>query len=66
MKVNCEAIRTLLFRRRTTQTELAAKAGLARLTVSQVCNGKSCSLKTIVKIADALGVSLDDIIIRGE
>lgn len=66
MKVNCEEIRTRLFRRRMTQTELAEKAGLNRLTVSQVCNGKSCSLNTIVKIADALGVSLDDIVTRGE
>lgn len=39
-------------------TMIAKMAGLARMTVSNTSNGKSCSPETAAKIATALGVPL--------
>lgn len=64
MKINDELIRTLLFRKRLTQKELAKLSGVSRTSISAVCNGKSCTLETAASIADALGVTLDSILIK--
>ena len=64
MKINDELIRTLLFRQRLTQKKLAELAGVSRASVSAICNGKSCALETAAAIADALGVTLDSIVIK--
>lgn len=54
-------IRTLLYQKGMTQTEMANKSGLTRQTVSFVCNGKSCSADTAQKIAECLGVQMEEI-----
>ena len=42
--------------------ELAAKAGISRMTVTAVRGGKTCSASTAAKLADALGVSVAEIV----
>ena len=64
MKVNDEKVRTLMFRTRLTQKELAKKTGMSRATISSICNGRSCRLETAMAIADALGVTVDSILMK--
>ena len=46
-----------------TQEELAEKSGISRVTISGLENGteRNTMSKTLIKIANALGVSLDQI-----
>ena len=46
-----------------TTVKLAAKIGLSRGTISVVKSGKSCTEKTARKIAEGLGVSLEDLLL---
>lgn len=61
MKLDAKKIREILFDRRMTQTELADKASLTRETINAVCNDKSCSYMSALRIAAALKVELEDI-----
>lgn len=61
MVVNEIKIRELLFRQRKTQTQLSRDIHASRNTISAICNGKSCSEKTARRIADALGVTMQEI-----
>lgn len=45
-----------------TQVQLAELTGASRATISGVQNGRSCSSKTAVKIADALKVPLETLL----
>ena len=45
-----------------TQGDLAEAAGLSRVTVSMAINHGKCSIKTLVKIADALGIDPEEIL----
>lgn len=60
-RINTETLRTLLFRKGLSQTDVARLAGISRGNVSQICNGKSCRESTAQQIADALGVSLEEL-----
>ena len=44
------------------QKDLAEKAGISRATVNYVKSGKSCSEKVGKKIANALGVEVNDLL----
>jgi transcriptional regulator with XRE-family HTH domain len=46
---------------RKTQAELATKAGIDFTTLSHIEKGRQPSLENMCKLADALGVDLDDI-----
>ncbi len=48
-------------RRLMTQTELAAASKLSRVTVNKAEHGGRLSFPTIRQLADALGVSTDDL-----
>lgn len=41
---------------------LANKAKVSRATISSIKNGKSCSFKTAIAIANALGVEVTDLL----
>lgn len=64
MKVRIDRIKliTEMVRQDITQIQLADATGLCRATISGVQNGKSCSPKTAVKIADALQVPLETLL----
>lgn len=45
--------------------DLASRAGVSRGTVTAVKSGKSCSEATAHKLAEALGVPIEQIVERG-
>ena len=62
MKIDERRLRHLLIDLDIGQTELAARAGLSRGAVNNVCCGRSCASDTAFKIAQALGVPLEELI----
>lgn len=56
-------IKELREKQELTTTELAEKSGVSQSTISQIENGKrNASTGTVVKIAEALGVSITEIV----
>lgn len=55
---------SLLAEKDMQKQDLANAAGINRNTVSAICNGRSCSLNTGIKIAAALGVQVEDLAVR--
>lgn len=53
-----------LMKRNMTQNQLAEMCGLSRMTISNISCGRSCSGKTIMKIARALDMEIEDL--KGE
>lgn len=51
-----------LARQDMTQLRLAELSGVSRATISAIQNGRSCSGKSAVKIADALKVPLETLL----
>lgn len=54
-------LRYILYKQRKTQTALSDETGITRYTINAICNGKSCSKRTAQKIADALGITLEEL-----
>lgn len=52
----------MLLKKSITKTELSKISGLSRTTITSVAAGKTCSLETGQKIADALKIDLKDIL----
>lgn len=50
-----------LMKRGMTQNQLAEMCGLSRATISNISCGRSCNDKTGYKIAQALGMELEDL-----
>ena len=48
-----------------TQTELAERSGVGRVTISRLESGelKETTIGTLAKLAEALGVSVDELIV---
>ena len=63
MKADAAAIRSLLFSHGLTQTALAKTISVSRATINSVCAGKSCSYKTLEKVARALDTDPRQLII---
>ncbi len=53
---------TELERRNMTQTRLAELSGVSKATISYIKCGKSCSNEVVQKIAEALGVAVEEIL----
>lgn len=62
MELNTTKIKLLLAEREMNQVDLAAKCGLTRQQISEVLSRKTCSLKTLGKIAKAVGVTVAEIV----
>jgi len=56
-----EALANAIKERRWTHEKLASKSGLKRVTITNMINGKSCSLGAAYRVAGALGARVDDI-----
>lgn len=65
-KIDRRKIRAVMAIRDMSQNELIAKTGLSRVTVNGVCCGRSCSEKTMKKIAAALEVDFQDLLERSD
>lgn len=62
MRIDRIKLITEMARKDITQVQLAEMTGSSRSTISGVQNGRSCSSKTAVKIADALKVPLETLL----
>lgn len=62
IKLDNRKLRILLMDSYQTQRTLSAKSGVSRATVNNICRGCACSDKTAAKIADALGVSIEELL----
>lgn len=64
MYLNTQKLRIKLFSAGITQKKLAEKIGVSKNTVNAVFCGRSCKESTAAAIADALGVTLDSILLK--
>ena len=55
-------LKIALMKRNMTQKQLAEMCGVSRATISGIACGRSCNDKTGYKIAQALGVELDNLL----
>lgn len=62
MRIDRIKLITEMARKDITQVQLAEMTGSSRSTISGVQNGRSCSSRTAVKIADALKVPLETLL----
>lgn len=62
MRLNRIKLVKELVKQDLTQQQLAEKAGITRATVNGIKNGKSCSDKSAILIADALGVPIEQLL----
>lgn len=62
MRIDRIKLITEMARQDITQLQLAELTGASRATISGVQNGRSCSSRTAVKIADALKVPLETLL----
>ena len=62
MKLDNKNLRHLLIDLEIDQTALAARTGISRGAINNVCCGRACSASTAQKIAEALGVPLEELI----
>ena len=61
VQLNRETLRTALLLRNWTQPELAKEAKISRQTLSAVCRGATCRSDTAQRIAQALGVTIEQL-----
>lgn len=64
MRIDRVKFAAALARADMTTIELSAKAGISRGTISVVKGGKSCKETTAQKIAEGLGVPLNDLLAK--
>jgi len=53
---------TQMARQDMTQLKLVELSGLSRATISGIQNGRSCSSRSAVKIADALNIPIEQLL----
>lgn len=61
MKLNPMTIRIEMAKRQFSGARLAELAGLSRQTVSAILHGKDCAEATAGKLANALGVDVEEL-----
>lgn len=61
MRIDRVKLTAELTRQDMTQKQLAELAGVSRVTINYIKNGKSCSDEVGQKIAKALGIKLSEI-----
>lgn len=62
MRIDAIKLRSELFKKNMTQTELSKRANVSRPVISSVCRGSSCSKETADKIANVLGLPVNELI----
>ena len=61
MKLNTVLIRSILYERDITQSQLSIATGLGRSTIAGICNGRACRYETAEKIAEVLKMTVEDL-----
>lgn len=62
MKLDARKIRVILAQKEMNQSNLAKKCGMRPQALSEILSRGTCTLKTIGKIANALGVDVTEIL----
>ena len=62
MKIDKMKMNILMAKQGLNFTELAKVSGVSRATLSYINNGKNCRIDVVSKIADALGVTIEELI----
>lgn len=62
LRINRIKLLTEMARQDMTQRRLVELSGVSRATISGIQNGRSCSSRSAVKIADALKVPLETLL----
>lgn len=62
MKLNVRKIKLILAEQEMNQADLAVKIGVARQQVNDLMSRETCTLKSLGRIANALGVKPEEII----
>lgn len=62
MRINKYKISFIMAKKDLMQKDLAELAGMSRGNLSTIVNGKNCQPKTALKIAQALNVSVEEIL----
>lgn len=62
MRVNRKKLFSTMLDQDMKVGQLVEKSGISRCTVSAIRGGKSCTLRTVQKLAKALGVDPEEII----
>ena len=65
MNIDKKKLRHIMIDRDVGQKQLSELSGVSRTAVNNVCCGRSCTTTTAMKISEALGVSLEDLIENG-
>lgn len=61
MRLDGKKIKHALIDAELSQVELAKNTGVSVTTISLICSGKKCTKETAQKIADALGVKVEEL-----
>ena len=64
MNLNTAKLRLLAYRKGLKQKQIAEATALSLPTINTIFNGRSCSKESAEKIAEALGVALDQLIAK--
>lgn len=62
MRIDRVKLITQMARQDMTQLKLVELSGLSRATISGIQNGRSCSSRSAVKIADALNIPIEQLL----
>ena len=62
MKIDTVKLITTMYKKGIKTGEVVKKSGLSRSTISDVRGGKTCTLDTAVKIANALDIPVNELI----
>lgn len=62
MLINRTKILTLIAERKMTQSELALRCGISRQSINTIIRRGTCELRTAGKLADGLGIDVEEII----
>ena len=66
MKLNAWKIKLILAEKEMNQSDLAVKIGVNRQQINELLSRETCTLKTLGRIAKALGVPAAEIVKEGE
>lgn len=59
--IDTRKLRKAMFDSGVTQTDLSRKTGISYSMINAVCNGRSCSIESAQRIAEALQIPVDAI-----
>lgn len=62
MRIDRKKLVIAMMDKNQTVMQLAQKSTVSRVTISSIRSGKSCSMRTAEKLANALGVPVTDIL----